>query len=99
MPMDVPEGSGVAELVASMLRWEKSCLFLNDQNIFASPDTLLGMEINQGNGSNGTESALNDSISTECSSSNDCRHHTYDTLSRQLRGGGEVVFASVNLNV
>ena len=73
-----------------------SCLFLDHHNIFASPDTLLGMEINQGNGSNGTESALNDSISTECSS-NDCRHHTYDTISRQLRGGGEVVFASVNL--
>ena len=89
--MDVPEGSGVAELVASMLRWKESCLFLDHHNIFTSPDTLLGMEINQGNGSNVTESALNDSISTECSS-NDCRHHTYDTLSRQLRGGGEVVF-------
>ena len=96
--MDVPEGSGVAELVASMLRWKESCFFLDHHNILTSSDTLLGMEINQGNGSNGTESALNDSTTTECSS-NECRHHTYDTLSRQLRGGGEVFFASVNLIV
>ena len=55
-----------------------------------SPETLLGMEVNQGNGSNATDSMLDeDSSSTGCSS-NDCRHHTYDTLTRQLRGGGEV---------
>merc|ERR1719458_483414 len=74
IPVDLQEGSGMAEFVANLL----------------SPDTLLGLEINQGNGSNATDSMLDESSSGECAS-NDCRHHTYDTLKTQLRGGGEVL--------
>ena len=64
-----------------------------------SPETLLGMEVNQDNGSNATDSMLDeDSSSTGCSS-NDCRHHTYDTLTRQLRGGGEVFLLNWSLTI
>ena len=79
----------MVEFVANMLRWRKEESHLGSYNSFPSPDTLLGLEINQGNGSNGTDSMLEESSSRECSS-NDCRHHTYDTLKTKLRGGGEV---------
>ena len=89
IPVDLPEGSGMVEFVANMLRWCKRDSHLGSSNYFTSPDTLLGLEINQGNGSNATDSMLDESSSRECAS-NDCRHHTYDTLKTQLRGGGEV---------
>ena len=88
IPVDLPEGSGMAEFVANMLRWTQDS-YLGSFNSFTSPDTLLGLEINQGNGSNATDSMSDESSSRECVS-NDCRHHTYDTLKTQLRGGGEV---------
>ena len=90
IPVDLAEGSGAAEFMANMLRWENLRNDPDPAYSHVSRETLLGMEVNQGNGSNATDSMLDeDSSSTGCSS-NDCRHHTYDTLTRQLRGGGEV---------
>jgi hypothetical protein len=56
-----------------------------------SPSALLGLEINQANSSDFSNSSLSDSPEEDACELVACRHHTYDTWEDQVRGGGEVV--------
>ena len=54
-------------------------------------DPMVGLELNQGNSSNSSGSGdMEDSAPMEECSWDRCRHHTYDTLTLQLKGCGEV---------
>ena len=55
------------------------------------PDAMVGLELNQGNSSNSSGSGdMEDGTPMEECSWDRCRHHTYDTLTTQLKGCGEV---------